>query len=282
VRRELAFVFVAFSAAALVAAQQTPPPAPSPATNPEPAEPAVNYAGPGVTAPELLPFALSTSSSRRCKELDGVVWLSAIMGANGVPREIHLLRTEGDNLGDFAIGLIAAARFKPGAYNGIPAAVAVEITADLDACAKHARNSGHAGSDELSFLTVPSITVATLDQPHGEKNPGPGNGAAPGSNGGAGVYRAGGHIRAPVLVYSVPATYSGNARRSRISGSCLVSAIIDVKGIPQNVHIVKSLDLSLDQNAVAAIKQYRFKPAMKDGTIPVPVMVTIEVDFRLY
>ena len=67
-----------------------------------------------------------------------------------------------------------------------------------------------------------------------------------------------------------------------MDGDCLVSLIVDTNGMPQNIHMVKILAPSLDLKAMNAIKQYRFKPAMKDGKTPVAVPITIEVDFRLY
>jgi periplasmic protein TonB len=36
-----------------------------------------------------------------------------------------------------------------------------------------------------------------------------------------------------------------------------------------------------DENALEAVLRYRFKPAMKGGK-PVPVLITIAVNFRLY
>ena len=57
--------------------------------------------------------------------------------------------------------------------------------------------------------------------------------------------------------------------------------MVDANGMPQNEQVVKSLDPGLDQNALAAVAQYRFKPAMKDG-VPVPVKITIDVTFKLY
>jgi outer membrane biosynthesis protein TonB len=36
----------------------------------------------------------------------------------------------------------------------------------------------------------------------------------------------------------------------------------------------------LDEKAIEAVSQYRFKPAMKDG-VPVPVKITVEVNFHL-
>ncbi len=38
---------------------------------------------------------------------------------------------------------------------------------------------------------------------------------------------------------------------------------------------------SLDQTAVDTVKQYKFKPAMKDGK-PVAVYLNVEVDFQIY
>ena len=40
--------------------------------------------------------------------------------------------------------------------------------------------------------------------------------------------------------------------------------------------------MGLDEKAVEAVRQYKFRPAMKDGKIPVPVSVNVEVNFRLY
>jgi protein TonB len=39
--------------------------------------------------------------------------------------------------------------------------------------------------------------------------------------------------------------------------------------------------MGLDEKAIEAVNQYRFKPAMKDGE-PVPVRITVEVNFRLF
>jgi outer membrane biosynthesis protein TonB len=40
--------------------------------------------------------------------------------------------------------------------------------------------------------------------------------------------------------------------------------------------------MGLDEKAIAAIKQFRFRPAMKDGKTAVPVALTVEINFRLY
>jgi protein TonB len=47
-----------------------------------------------------------------------------------------------------------------------------------------------------------------------------------------------------------------------------------------DVRVEKGLEATLDDNAVAAVRTWRFKPAEKDGK-PVAVSVQIEVNFRL-
>jgi TonB family protein len=111
-----------------------------------------------------------------------------------------------------------------------------------------------------------------------------GNGYGPGYGGntGGGLYQIGGRISAPQVIHSVEAEFSDEARRAKYQGICLIALIVDTQGNPQNIHVIRALGMGLDEKAMEAIRQYRFRPAMKDGRTPVPVMITIEVDFRLY
>ncbi len=113
---------------------------------------------------------------------------------------------------------------------------------------------------------------------------GNGNGWGPGSGGnaGGGVYRVGGGISAPVPIVWPEAEFSDEARRAKYQGVCLVSLIVDAQGNPQNPRVVRPLGMGLDEKALEAVRKYKFKPALKDGRTPVPVMITVEVNFRLY
>lgn len=113
---------------------------------------------------------------------------------------------------------------------------------------------------------------------------GSGNGYGPGSGGnaGGGVYRVGGGISAPIAINAPEAEFSDEARRAKYQGVCLVSLIVDAHGNPQNPRVVRPLGMGLDEKALEAVRQYKFKPAMKDGRTPVPVMITVEINFRLY
>ena len=97
-----------------------------------------------------------------------------------------------------------------------------------------------------------------------------------------GLYRVGGRVLAPVPRNSVMAVYTDEARRAKLQGVALVSVIVDVQGNPQNAQIVRGLEMGLNEKALEAVRKYRFKPAMLDGKTPVPVMITIEINFRLY
>jgi TonB family protein len=113
---------------------------------------------------------------------------------------------------------------------------------------------------------------------------GNGNGYGPGEGGnaGGGLYRVGGGVSVPVVLNDVQAEFSDEARRDKYQGVCIVSIIVDTQGNPQNPRVVRPLGMGLDEKALEAVRKYKFKPAMKDGKTPVPVMVNIEINFRLY
>lgn len=113
---------------------------------------------------------------------------------------------------------------------------------------------------------------------------GTGNGFGPGSGGnaGGGVYQIGGGVSAPVAIFTPEAEFSDEARRAKYQGVCLISLIVDAQGNPQDPRVIRALGMGLDEKALEAVRKYKFKPAMKDGRTPVPVRITIEVNFRLY
>jgi TonB family protein len=111
-----------------------------------------------------------------------------------------------------------------------------------------------------------------------------GNGYGPGNGGntGGGLYQIGGRVAAPVAIFDPDPEFSDEARRAKYQGVCVVALIVDAQGNPQNVHVVRTLGMGLDEKAIETVRKWKFKPAMKDGKTPVPVMITVEVDFHLY
>jgi len=111
---------------------------------------------------------------------------------------------------------------------------------------------------------------------------GKGPGAGPGTGGGfgGGAYRIGGGVSQPTLLSKVEPEYSEEARKAKWQGTVVLSLVVDEAGVAQNIKVVRSLGMGLDQKAIEAVQKWRFRPGMKDGK-SVPVYATIEVNFRL-
>ncbi|MBZ2180938.1 MAG: energy transducer TonB [Acidobacteriota bacterium] len=111
---------------------------------------------------------------------------------------------------------------------------------------------------------------------------GSGAGVGPGSGGGmgGGVYRIGGGVSAPALLSKVEPEYSEEARKAKFQGTVVLYVVVDEKGQPQQLRVVRPLGLGLDEKAIEAVQKWRFRPGFKDGR-PVPVAATVEVNFRL-
>jgi TonB family protein len=94
------------------------------------------------------------------------------------------------------------------------------------------------------------------------------------------VHKVGGGVTPPTLISKAEPAYSEEARAAKFQGTSVVYVEIGPDGTPGNMRIVRWLGLGLDERAIEAISQWRFKPGMMDGQ-PVTVSATVEVNFRL-
>jgi|SRR5215469_4426907 len=90
-------------------------------------------------------------------------------------------------------------------------------------------------------------------------------------------------VSPPRAIFTPDPDYPLSVRKGKhkIQGTCVLGLVVDEQGMVRDVHIIRSLDKRLDQNAVDAVNQWKFKPATKEGK-PVAVRTSVEVDFRLY
>jgi len=111
---------------------------------------------------------------------------------------------------------------------------------------------------------------------------GSGGGFGPGSGGGVvgGVYRVGGGVSQPAVIFKVDPEYSEEARKAKYSGTVTLAVVVDAEGKARDIHVVKSLGMGLDEKAIEAVEKWKFRPGMKGGQA-VNVRATIEVNFRL-
>jgi TonB family protein len=82
------------------------------------------------------------------------------------------------------------------------------------------------------------------------------------------------------MLANVAPRYSEQAMRARIEGVVQLEAIVLPTGEVGMVRVIKSLEPSLDVQAVTAFKGWKFAPGMRQGK-PVPVLVSVEMKFAL-
>src|SRR5262245_887813 len=109
---------------------------------------------------------------------------------------------------------------------------------------------------------------------------GPGVGPGEGGGNGGGPFRVGGGVTPPTVLSRVEPQYSEEARKARYQGTVVLEAIVKRDGTVDILRVVRSLGFGLHENAIQALKQWRFKPGMRNG-IPVDVALNIEVNFNL-
>lgn len=88
------------------------------------------------------------------------------------------------------------------------------------------------------------------------------------------------NIKAPEVIERVEIIYPEKAKKAQIQGVVIVEAVIDRNGNVKSVKVLKPLPMGLDEAAVTAIKQWKFKPATLDGK-PVEVFFNIAVNAKL-
>lgn len=107
----------------------------------------------------------------------------------------------------------------------------------------------------------------------------------------SGVYHPGKGVTPPQVIHSAYPEYPDSARREKVDGVCIVAILVDVNGIPKDVHVVRSIESSvdpefrsaakdMDKNAVKTASKFRFKPATYHGQ-PVPIAIKLEINYRI-
>lgn len=74
--------------------------------------------------------------------------------------------------------------------------------------------------------------------------------------------------------------YPEIAKRAGIEGTVYIAVDIDENGNVTNTNIMQGIGAGCDEAAIDAIKQVKFKPAIKDS-IPVKYRITIPIQFKL-
>jgi periplasmic protein TonB len=91
---------------------------------------------------------------------------------------------------------------------------------------------------------------------------------------------AGDGVTSPRLLYELAPQFNDETRREKVQGVSVVSLVVNEQRNPQRIVTMRLLGHGLDEKAIEAVRQYKFKPATLHGE-PVPVEVNIEVNFKI-
>jgi TonB family protein len=85
----------------------------------------------------------------------------------------------------------------------------------------------------------------------------------------------------PAEILSKPTPiYTEEARAKRIEGEVLLEVVFEATGKLRVVRVVRGLGHGLDDSAVRAAEQIRFKPALRDGQ-PSDSTAVVHIIFQL-
>jgi TonB family protein len=145
-----------------------------------------------------------------------------------------------------------------------------------------------------TVLGPPHVQVAgDIGSPTGREgaksngqNGGRGTGNGPGGSNvgdGANDYGIPGRngVTLPRAIYMPDPEYSEAARKAKHQGTVTLWVVLNAQGRIENQRVYRSLGLGLDEQALAAVRTWRFEPATKNGQ-PIPVQMYVDVSFHLY
>ncbi len=189
-------------------------------------------------------------AAAKAGHIEGVVVLHAIISTEGNVTTLEVVSGP-EELRASALDAVRRWKYKSYLVNGQPTEVETNITVNY-----------HLGYSEDLNPPPPDDERAA-------------DGTAP--------RRIGNGVSAPQVIYQVEPEFSDEAKQDKTftGGHVLVHLLVDQQGNPQNVRVLRGIGHGLDQQAILAIRQYKFKPALENGN-PVLVSLNIEVNFQRF
>jgi TonB family protein len=96
---------------------------------------------------------------------------------------------------------------------------------------------------------------------------------------GQGANAPAGNLSQPAATRKVDPAYPMELMHENVAGTVILYAVIHADGSVGSVRVLRGVDNRLDQYASAAVAQWKFQPATKDGA-PVDVEATFQIPFR--
>jgi TonB family protein len=94
------------------------------------------------------------------------------------------------------------------------------------------------------------------------------------------LIRVGGMVAQSNLVQKITPTYPVAAKQAHVQGKVTIEAVISKEGKPEELRVVSSPSDDLSESALEAVRQWRYRPTLLNGT-PVSIVTTIFVNYTL-
>jgi TonB family protein len=94
-----------------------------------------------------------------------------------------------------------------------------------------------------------------------------------------GVARTSGEVGAPDPVRKIDPKYPQDLMKEHVEGEVILYGVIRPDGTVDSIQLVRGIDKLLDANAMDAFRQWKFRPATKDGQ-PVALEAIVHIPFR--
>ena len=85
---------------------------------------------------------------------------------------------------------------------------------------------------------------------------------------------------APTVISQFPPQYSDTAREIGIQGTVVLEVTVRTDGSPGMIRVRRGLGYGLDENAILAMRRWRFRPGTRDN-VPLDISLNIELNFNL-
>jgi TonB family protein len=177
-----------------------------------------------------------------CASSGGVAIVDFRVTKKGIPDHLRIVEEHGTGVGTAAVNAIRSWRFQSALMEEVPIAVS--------------------GTAEMQCRSTGNIATSPLADPSPVVRSGEGGNAM------------------PEVVYKREPVYSVEAYKAKYQGIVRLRIVVDATGHAVNMSVVQPLGLGLDERAMGAVSQWRFKPGIKDGK-PVGVLAYVEVKFEL-
>jgi TonB family protein len=215
----------------------------------------IYYAGPEVTTPRLMrTFQVLYPNLISDKDARGMTVLAMVIDAHGAPEHIQVLRTHGYAFDQAAIAAVKQSTFEPGKLADKPVPVWIDVRVVF-----HAERSP----------AIPQVLITERDL------------APPNESQLEDKHHSPLSYTPPFAIHTVDADFADPFAKHPYVQVAVVTVLVSEEGLPKEVRVKRGLGFGLDQKAEAAVRQYRFLPATKNGQ-PVAASREVMVNFATF